>query len=150
MNFPFHIVFILLMRRNPFPVRVIIMKEFCLTCKDAYDSIPFDDCLKSLVTIKKFYIAPYTTLHMHTISMFKKWKLVTFSFIQRQQVSNYDVPGRWLKEGRNISLTKTRVNNLLVNIDADYEFVKVCRWYKNVTAISRWRKWSSKDKFLYS
>lgn len=37
---PFHIVVFLLMSRNPFPVRVIIMKEFCLLRKDTFDSIP--------------------------------------------------------------------------------------------------------------
>lgn len=116
------------MRRNPFPVRVIIMKEFCLLCKDTFDSFWWLSKVAQTFHIK-FYIAP----HIQNIDV-QGMKISYIFLIQRQPASNYDVPGRWLKEGRNISLTKTRVNNLLVNIDADYEFVKVlkdCRWHKS-------------------
>ena len=117
---PFHIVFLLLMRRNPFPVRVIIMKEFCLLCKDTFDSFWWlSEVVYRHSTTINFYIAPYT----HNIDV-QEMKISYIFFVQRQPVSNYDVPGRWLKEGRNISWTKTRVNNLLVNIDADYEFMR--------------------------
>ena len=62
-------------------------------------------------------------------------KISYIFFVQRQPVSNYDVPGRWLKEGRNISWTKTRVNNLLVNIDADYEFMRQMSTPKKLTSL---------------